>query len=154
MKLIGKTIAKFSSNDINKIEKDNHYKINEEITIKLSDVEISSADIPGFSVATNNGITVALDINLSNELKEEGLAREFVNRIQGLRKDNGLKVTDTIEIWIEKNETIKGVIKNNLAYICEETLASQIKYEAVLVKNTTKLKLINGISLNVLLVKN
>ena len=154
MKLIGKTIANFSSDDINKIEKDNHYKINEEITIKLSDVEISSADIPGFSVATNNGITVALDINLSNELKEEGLAREFVNRIQGLRKDNGLEVTDNIEIWIEKNEAIKGVIKNNLAYICEETLASQIKYEEVLVKSKTKIQLINGISLNVLLVKN
>ena len=154
MRVIANAIAEFSANDIAQIERDSNYKINEEITIGLADVEISSADIPGFSVATNNGITVALDITLSNELKEEGLAREFVNRIQGLRKDNGLEVTDNIEIWIEKNEEIKSAIKNNLTYICEETLASQIKYEEIITKNPTKIQLINGISLNVSLVKN
>ena len=98
MKFISEKISKFTLNDITEIEKNNNYQINDEITITLSDVEISSADIPGFSMASNNGITVALDITLSKALKEEGLAREFVNRIQGLRKDNGFKVTDNITI--------------------------------------------------------
>ena len=125
MKFISEKISKFTLNDITEIEKNNNYQINDEITITLSDVEISSADIPGFSMASNNGITVALDITLSKALKEEGLAREFVNRIQGLRKDNGFKVTDNITIIIE-NEVIINAFKNNLTYICEETLAKTL----------------------------
>ena len=120
----------------------------------MADVEISSADIPGFSVATNNGITVALDITLSKELKEEGLAREFVNRIQHLRKDNGFEVTDKVKIWVEKNDLITASIKNNFIYICEETLAVQLNYERTVISNAVAVELIDGISINVSLVKN
>ncbi len=154
MGLITSTIKSFSTNDIKKIEANGRYKINDDITIELSDVEIASAGVAGFSVATNNGITVALDITLSEELKEEGLAREFVNRIQRLRKENGLKVTDTIKILIKKNDAITSAIKNNLAYICEETLASDIKYVDNVSKNVIKIQLINNISLIIALVKN
>ena len=154
MGLITSTIKSFSTNDIKKIEANGRYKINEDITIELSDVEITSAGVACFSVATNNGITVALDITLSEELKEEGLAREFVNRIQRLRKENGLKVTDTIKILIKKNDAITSAIKNNLAYICEETLASDIKYVDNVSKNVIKIQLINNISLIIALVKN
>ena len=154
MKLIAGKIAEFSTNDIAEIEKNNSYYIADEVTIDLTDVEISSADIPGFSVATNNGVTVALDISLSEELKEEGMAREFVNRIQNIRKDNGFEVTDKIKVWVEKNDLITGAIKNNFSYICEETLATELHYEEDLVGNAIEVKLLDNISVNVSLVKN
>ena len=154
MKLISRKIQKFKDDDIKKLEKNNSYHINESIIITLSDVEIISADIPGFSVTTNNGITVALDVTLSKELEEEGLAREFVNRIQKFRKDFGFEVTDKIKIYVEKNDLTRSAIKNNLTYICEETLATELKYEEDIIKNATKINLINNISINVSLVKN
>ena len=80
--------------DIKQIEKEGEYQINEGITINISDVEITSADIPNCIVANNDGVTIALDINISDKLKEEGLAREFVNRIQNLRNDKGFDVVD------------------------------------------------------------
>ena len=119
----------------------------------MSDVEIRSCDIPGFSVASNNGVTVALDISLTKTLKEEGLAREFVNRIQGVRKENGLGVTDKIKIIVKKNPSITNAIKNNFSYICEETLAVQLNYEEESVKDYTLIELIDGVSVNVFLVK-
>ena len=153
MKLITNKIAKFSTNDIEEIEKNNSYSISDEITIGLVDVEISSDGIPGFSVATNNGVTVALDITLSEELKAEGIAREFINRIQSLRKDNGFEVTDKISILVEKNDLITTAIKNNFIYICEETLAGQLNYEEAVIVNASNVKLINDISINVSLEK-
>ena len=91
---------------------------------------------------------------MSKELKEEGLAREFVNRIQRLRKDNGFEVTDRVKIWVEKNDLITTAIKNNFIYICEETLAEQLNYEKAIVSNATAVELIDGILINVSLVKN
>jgi isoleucyl-tRNA synthetase len=154
MGLIAAAISKFSITDIKEIESNKHYYINDKISIELADVEIGSAEIPGFSVATNNGITVALDVVLSKELKDEGIAREFVNRIQGLRKDNGFSVTDKIEIWIKKNDLITTAIQNNFTYICEETLAKRLNYEETIVSNPTEIKLIDNIVINVSLVKN
>jgi isoleucyl-tRNA synthetase len=154
MKLITSKIAQFSAKDIKEIEENNNYQIADAIIIGLADVEIFSADMPGFSVATNDGLTVALDITLSKELKEEGLAREFVNRIQGLRKDNGFAVTDKIEIWVEKNDLITTAIKNNFTYICEETLANQLNYEETVISNAKNVELIDGVSINISLVKN
>jgi len=154
MKLIANKISQFSINDIKEIEENKNYKISDTITITLADVEISSADIPGFSVATNDGITVALDINISNELKEEGIAREFINRIQKLRKDNGYAVTDKLTIWIEKNEFVTTAIKNNFSYICKETLAEQLHYQETIISNPKKLELTKDISINVSLAKN
>ena len=154
MKLIASKIGQFSANDIKEIEQKNCYHISDGITIELVDVEISSADIPGFSVATNNGITVALDITLSEELKEEGLAREFINRVQSLRKDKGFEVTDKVAIWVEKNDLITSAIKNNFTYICEETLAEQLNYEETIISNAVRVELIDGISITISLEKN
>ena len=128
MKLITNKIAQFSQEDIESLELNKCYQLTKSISINLNDVEISSADIPGFSVATNNGLTVALDITLSEELKNEGLAREFINRIQNIRKDHGFEVTDQIKVLVEKNDLIMTAIKNNLNYICEETLAKPVSY--------------------------
>ena len=154
MKLITSKISQFSVNDIREIEENNSYHIKDGITIDLADVEISSANIPGFSMATNDKLTVALDITFSKKLKEEGLAREFVNRIQNLRKDNGFTVTDKIVISIEKNDLITGAIKNNFTYICKETLAEKLNYEEAFISNATKLELIDNITVNISLVKN
>lgn len=112
----------------------------------MSDVEISSADIPGWQVMSQDGITVALDVTLSESLKEEGLARELVNRIQNIRKDKGFEVTDKIEISVEKNESIENAITNNLSYICGETLADTLDVVDDLKNEKTNIDLVDGIS--------
>jgi isoleucyl-tRNA synthetase len=154
MKLISGVVNQFSADDIKKIEKDGNYLINESITIDISDVEITSKDIPGCIVATNNGLTVALDITLSDELREEGLAREFINRIQNLRKDSGFEVTDKIKIQVEKNDSLTAAIKNNFTYICDETLAVQLDFEEHTILNGSEIELIDNISTKVLIIKN
>ena len=154
MKLISRAVNQFSADDIKKIEMDENYPINESITIDISDVEITSKDIPGCVVATNNGLTVALDITLSDELREEGLAREFINRIQNLRKDSGLEVTDKVKIQVEKNDSLTAAIKNNFAYICDETLAVQLDFEEHSIMNGSEIELIDNISTKVLIIKN
>jgi len=154
MKLISGIVNQFSADDIKKIEKDGNYLINESITIDISDVEITSKDIPGCIVATNNGLTVALDITLSDELREEGLAREFINRIQNLRKDSGFEVTDKVKIQVEKNDSLTAAIKNNFTYICDETLAVQLDFEVHTILNGSEIELIDNISTKVLIIKN
>ena len=154
MKLISRAVNQFSADDIKKIERDGNYPINESITIDISDVEITSKDIPGCIVATNNGLTVALDITLSDELREEGLAREFINRIQNLRKDSGLEVTDKVKIQVVKNDSLTAAIKNNFAYICDETLAVQLDFEEHSIMNGSEIELIDNISTKVLIIKN
>ena len=89
--------------------------------ILLTDVEISSQDIPGWLVASEGGISVALDITISESLREEGIAREMVNRIQNLRKDSGLEVTDRISLRIKRNEAVENAVQNNFEYIRRET---------------------------------
>lgn len=152
MKHISTTIAAFSAKDIAKIEKNKQYVLEEGVTITLEDVEINSADIPGFSVTTSNGITVALDINICAKLKNEGVAREFVNRIQKLRKENGFEVTDKIKLLVEKNDLITEAIKNNFAYICEETLATNLNYNETSINNGIELDLLDY-SIKVSLIK-
>jgi isoleucyl-tRNA synthetase len=149
MKLIIGAIAQFTASDIKTIEQNGAFFINESICIDLTDVEISSADIPGCIVSSDDGITVALDITLSQELEEEGLAREFINRIQNLRKDKGLEVTDKINILIEKNESLSSTIQNNFIYICDETLAEQLEFIDELNNAEDKIELVDGISAKV-----
>ena len=94
--------------------------------ITLEDVEISAKDIPGWTVASEGKTTIALDITITDELKGEGIAREFVNRVQNLRKDKGFELTDRISISLEmKNPFIKEIL-NNQAYISAEVLADEI----------------------------
>ena len=128
MKIISDKIKSFGEKDIQSIQRDKKYKITNDITIELTDVEINTIDIPGYTVANNEGITVALDINISEKLKNEGLAREFINRVQNHRKENLFNVTDKIEISILNDNGIQNIFKNNLTYICNETLAETIVF--------------------------
>ncbi|MES2679937.1 MAG: isoleucine--tRNA ligase [Bacteroidota bacterium] len=98
-----------------------------EITLEPEDVEIIPVDLPGWKVANNGPITVALDITLSEELRNEGLAREVVNRIQNIRKEKGFEVTDKILVKIQQNSDLDNAIKNNLSYICSETLTNNLQ---------------------------
>lgn len=98
-----------------------------EVNLLRSDVEWLSEDIPGWSVASQGDLTVALDLQLDEALVQEGLARDLINRIQNLRKDFGLDVTDRISIRIEGPEQVQDAIASNLAYICSEVLAVNLE---------------------------
>lgn len=124
---------------IAEIEKNGVFRMNvegDEILLETEDVEIIPVDIPGWKVANSGQITVALDITISNTLKDEGLARELVNRIQNLRKDKGLNVTDKILVKIQQNEGLDTAIKNNLSYICAETLTDDLQVVQNLTSST------------------
>jgi isoleucyl-tRNA synthetase len=130
MKAAAARIQTMSQAEINEIEKSGVFSIlidNEELTIKYSEVEIIAEDIPGWSVANKENLTVALDINISPELEEEGIAREFVNRIQKVRKETGLDVTDHINVNIVGVVGINNAIIHYNDYICAEILADTIK---------------------------
>lgn len=129
MKQIAGAVNQFGADDITEIEAKGSKALTiggQDVSLELSDVEISTQDILGWLVITEGGITVALDITLSEELKEEGIAREFVNRIQNLRKDSGLEVTDKIHLKILSHQEINNAVNNNKDYICSETLAGQL----------------------------
>ena len=98
------------------------------IKLGLDDVEISSQDIEGWLVANNNGITVALDVTITPDLKNEGIARELVNRIQNIRKDSGFEVTDRVEVSILENEILELAVQENLDYIKQETLTEVLQF--------------------------
>lgn len=98
-----------------------------EVVLETEDVEIIPVDIPGWKVANSGSITVALDVTISEVLKQEGLAREIVNRIQNMRKDKGLDVTDRILVKIQENAVLNTAINNNLNYICSETLTGDLQ---------------------------
>ena len=129
MKAIAAAIAQFDQGDINLLEKEGFYTLNidgSELVVSAEDVFISSQDIPGLLVANNKGTTVALDITLNEALLEEGIARELINRIQNMRKDAGLEVTDRIKLSITQNDKVESAITSNKSYICGETLADDI----------------------------
>ena len=92
----------------------------------VEDVEIQTEDIPGWTVATEGHLTIALDINVTEELKEEGIAREFINKIQNLRKESNFEVTDRIRLAIEKHDAFNTALENHKEYICVQTLADQL----------------------------
>ncbi len=129
MKQIAAAVNAFDQDDIIRIEQDKRYLISidgQEVEILLSDVDILTEDIPGWLITGMGNLTVALDVTLTPELIEEGIARDLVNRIQNLRKDKGFEVTDKISLKIEKNNEISGAIQNNYDYICSETLAESL----------------------------
>ena len=131
MGLIAKEIQSFSSEQINKLEREGEISIiiqEKSIILTLQEVEISSQDIEGWLVANSNGITVALDISISEELHQEGIARELVNRIQNIRKDSGFEVTDKIKVQIQRNGDLETAILNNEAYIKSETLTDLLVF--------------------------
>lgn len=129
MKQIAGTINKMSQEDIARFEKEEKYalSINEqEVELLIDDVEIISEDIPGWLVANEGALTVALDITITDNLRQEGIAREFINRIQNFRKDYGLDVTDKIKLKIQKHDLINSAIENNKEYIASQTLATNL----------------------------
>jgi len=131
MKSISNVIQNFNQEDIIKIEKDGNLsiKIDEKsIHLDITDVEISSKDIEGWLVANANGLTVALDVTISEDLRKEGVARELVNRIQNLRKDSGLEVTDKIKLSVLNFENLQTSVEENKAYIMSETLTSEMVF--------------------------
>jgi isoleucyl-tRNA synthetase len=131
MGLISKAIQSFTQEQINTIDKERSLTINisgKSINLTSEDVEILSQDIPGWLVASANGITVALDVTITEELRNEGIARELVNRIQNIRKDSGFEVTDKILVQILKNSVIEKAVSLNLEYIKSETLTNELVF--------------------------
>jgi isoleucyl-tRNA synthetase len=131
MKLIANAVREFTQKDIATVEKQGEIPVQIDgkmITLELADVEISSKDIEGWLVANEGALTVALDVTISEELKEEGVARELVNRIQNARKDSGFDVTDKIKLTVLKFEQLEQSINNNKDYIMSETLTQELVF--------------------------
>mgnify|MGYP002617063081 FL=1 len=130
MKQISTLIAAMEQSDIFDFEKNGRYQLNignESIDLSLEDVEILSEDIPGWLVANEGHLTVALDINVTKELKEEGIARELINRIQNLRKESNFDVTDKITLAIGRHKEINEAVENFSQYIASQVLAEHIE---------------------------
>jgi isoleucyl-tRNA synthetase len=135
MKEIGGVIALMDQKEIADFESTGSKVLTlaaKEITLTLEDVEITTKDIEGWVVAHESGTTVALDIHISEDLRNEGIARELINRIQNMRKSSGLEVTDRITIHFQKptdgSVTLELAVRENEAYIMNETLADQIQF--------------------------
>ena len=129
LKIVSSLINNLKSNEIEKIELEKVFVFENEIKISIDDVEIYYEDIEGWQVVSENGTTIAMDTNISEELKNEGISREIVNRIQNIRKDSGFNVSDKIFIEIENNNLIEKAIFENIDYIKNETLAIELKLE-------------------------
>ena len=131
MRFIATEVQKLTQEDINKIDEfgNIYLQVNgKEITLEREDVEISSKDIEGWLVANERGLTVALDVTISEELRKEGVGRELVNRIQNARKDNGLDVTDKIRLTVLNFENLQNSIQENKEYIMSETLTKELVF--------------------------
>ena len=136
MKAVSTALSNFSQHEISLFEKDGRYSVplsdDESVELFLSEVEISSEDIPGWTVANKGALTVALDINVTPDLVEEGDAREFVNRIQKIRKDSGLDLTDRIDVRVAAPAGIGTSLARFNDYICAEILADKLEITAEL----------------------
>lgn len=132
MKDIAAQIAQFTDTDIRALETNGKFDLTiqeENISLSLSDVEIITEDVPGWSVATEGSVTVALDITVTDELRSEGIARDFINRIQNLRKESGFEVTDKIQIsLLDNNEVLTRSLLANKSYICQEVQAIDLQF--------------------------
>nr|WP_319510964.1 isoleucine--tRNA ligase [uncultured Draconibacterium sp.] len=139
MKQIAGAVNQLDQDAISAFEGTGEYELtvgDEKIKLSLDDVEIQTEDIPGWTVATEGQMTIALDINLTDELKQEGIAREFINKIQNLRKESDFEVTDRINLRIAKHEEYNVAVENYKDYICAQTLADSLE----LVENTDSAK--------------
>lgn len=144
MKEIAAKIGTFDQNDIAHIEHNGASTLHLEsgdVTVELADVEIATEDMPGWLVANEGTLTIALDVTVTEQLRQEGVARELVNRIQNIRKTNGYEITDKIAITIERRDEINEAVSNFSDYIATQTLATSIKLVDNLTANATKLDL-------------
>jgi isoleucyl-tRNA synthetase len=153
MKSIAAEVLKMTQADIATLETEGQFRImaeGQEVALTLEDVEIVSKDIPGWSVASEGGITVALDVTITDELYNEGLARELVNRIQNLRKDSGLEVTDRIVLKVKASDKVTPAIEANRGYICAETLAQSLELLNELPKGESQtVELLEGVETDI-----
>ena len=133
MKAISEATSQLGNEDILKLENDGKISLSsgeQSWELELEDFEISTKDIPGWTVASNNTMTVALDLTLTDELRSEGIARELVNRIQNLRKEKGFEVTDKIRLILKYDDRLETAVNQNKDYICAETLTSELSFRA------------------------
>jgi len=129
MKAIAAAVGTFGQQDILQLERDGCYPLSisgESIDLSTEDVDILSEDIPGWMVASQGKLTVALDVTLTGQLKAEGIARELVNRIQKLRKESDFEITDRIVVELEDHDYVKGAAAHFKTYICTEILATDL----------------------------
>ena len=139
MKAVAAGIGQLSQEDIAKLEKEGSISLlidNEPVILQIQEVEISSEDIPGWMVANKDALTVALDVNVTPLLVSEGNAREFVNRVQKIRKDSGLELTDRIVVKLSDHGELKDSIARFNNYICAEILADQLEIVSELSEGT------------------
>lgn len=154
MKSVAAAINAFTEADIATIEREGHFTLQidgEQLEIQLSDVEIISEDIPGWTVANKGALTVALDITITPQLQDEGNARELVNRIQKIRKDSDFALTDRIDVTIQSPEALRSAIVSYNDYICTEILADSLELVAQL-HDGTEIE-VNDLKFNVLVNK-
>jgi isoleucyl-tRNA synthetase len=154
MKAVAAAISAFSAADIATLERDGQINLlveNDQLPIQLSDVEIISEDIPGWTVANKGALTVALDITITPELQDEGNARELVNRIQKIRKDSDFALIDRITVKMTAIDSLKSAIINYNDYICTEILADSIEVVPEL-QDGTEIE-VNDLKFNVLVNK-
>ena len=129
MRFVAQAIKEISDEQIAEIEREGELNIvvnGKPEVLLLEEVEISTQDIEGWLVANQGNLTVALDVSISEELKNEGVARELVNRIQNLRKEKGLEVTDKIVLFIKKDGVVDEAVASNADYIKNETLTKEL----------------------------
>jgi len=140
MKSIASIVESWTNEEVISFEKEGKKEIildSGAVFLEKEDIEIVTADVPGWEIATAGNITVALDISISKELKEEGVARDFVNKIQNLRKERNFEVSDLIKIKVLCGQSDQEAIKNNLNYICSETLTKDLDFVSKLEGNET-----------------
>ena len=130
MKSLAAEVAKLEQHEIAQLEKTGQLELNladGPAIVTLEDVDVYSEDIPGWLVANEGQLTVALDVTISEDLRKEGIARELVNRIQNIRKSSGFEITDKINITLSKNDAINEAVAENKAYICAQVLGESLE---------------------------
>jgi len=159
MKAVSAALATFTQEDIALLEKEGQFSLpvdGEPVILQITDVDISSEDIPGWTVANKGSLTVALDVTITPELEAEGNAREFVNRIQKIRKDSGFDLTDRVDVRVSAAGGLKDSLAQFKDYICAEILADNLEFlpeiQAENNPGTTGIE-INDVSLNVIVLK-
>ncbi len=154
MKQIQAYFTNMSQDEIHAFEKNNGTHLNVDgvdVELTLEDALISTQDIPGWAVTSQDDLTVALDMTITDELMQEGLAREIVNRVQNLRKTGGFEVTDRIVLFVENNDKIEPALDKFGDYICTETLATINKVSAL--DDVEAEELVDGVSVKLLIKK-
>ena len=140
LKSVSAAISQWGKKEISQIENSGSILLNldgETVSLSIEDVLISSQDIPGWSVASDNGVTVALDVTLTDKLKQEGVARDLVNRIQNLRKEMGLEIQDKISIKVRRHDDlVNSALQNFASYIQTETQALTLELNGSLADGT------------------